>query len=592
MIPNKAFQALACGTPLVTADTPAARELLVDGESALLVPPGDPRRSPAHCAGSRPTPRCERASAHGGLAAYRQHASEDVLGRRWLRLLERRRAVKPARLALAIAAFAAGFGALAVLRHRSFDTGRFDLGNMTQAVWSTANGDPLAVTDLDGEQTTRLASHFDPILVLFAPLWSSGRAPSCCSSRRRSRSRSARCPSSGSRASTSTPSAPALGFALAYLLFPPGSGSPLSSSTRSRSPARCCCSRSGSSTRTGSCRSRSARRAALHDEGGVASPSPGWALVRARDRAPGPGARSRSPAGVGRARSPRSSSCPHFAPGRRSAVREPLRLADARRRATSRYLAALLLPLAFLPLAAPLALLPALPDLGLNLLSTTVTQTSVNMHYAATAIPRSARGGGLRRRPGRRAGGRTSPHSAGRSAGAIPLGPVGAHRHRRRRRTTPRPGERSPLVPDGVARQRDQLARRAPLRPAAHPQLPDSARPNGSPSTRRRLTFLDSLAARARTPGARARSARPGLAARLRGGRRARLPATQVGIACGSRYAQKPSEISCARRSSSAAASGTAQIAYHGVSQGVVASSRHPSTRASPGRVRPPARAR
>jgi uncharacterized membrane protein len=71
----------------------------------------------------------------------------------------------------AIAAYAGGFGSLSILRYRSFNTGRFDLGNMTQAVWATAHGHPLAVTNLQGDQVSRLGSHVDPILVFFAPLW-------------------------------------------------------------------------------------------------------------------------------------------------------------------------------------------------------------------------------------------------------------------------------------------------------------------------------------------------------------------------------------------------------------------------------------
>jgi uncharacterized membrane protein len=74
-------------------------------------------------------------------------------------------------LAAAIAAYAAGFGALSALRHEAFVTGRFDLGNMVHAVWSTAHGQPLRMTDLHGDQISRLAAHVDPILVLFAPLW-------------------------------------------------------------------------------------------------------------------------------------------------------------------------------------------------------------------------------------------------------------------------------------------------------------------------------------------------------------------------------------------------------------------------------------
>src|SRR5438309_2994215 len=71
----------------------------------------------------------------------------------------------------AIAAYAAAFSALSILRHRSFQTGRFDLGNMVQAVWSTAHGHPLQLTGLRGDQISRLAAHFDPVLAAFAPLW-------------------------------------------------------------------------------------------------------------------------------------------------------------------------------------------------------------------------------------------------------------------------------------------------------------------------------------------------------------------------------------------------------------------------------------
>ena len=97
MIPNKAFQAIACGTPLVTADTPAARELLVDGESALLVPPGDGQALAKALRGLAADPDLAQALRAGGHAAYEEHASEDVLGRRWRGLLEEAVAVRSTR---------------------------------------------------------------------------------------------------------------------------------------------------------------------------------------------------------------------------------------------------------------------------------------------------------------------------------------------------------------------------------------------------------------------------------------------------------------------------------------------------------------
>ncbi|HMI99465.1 MAG TPA: glycosyltransferase family 4 protein [Gaiellaceae bacterium] len=88
VIPNKAFQALACGTPLITADTPGARELLTDGENALLVPPGDPTALAEAMRQVAGDPELARRLSIGGRKIYEERASEEVLGARWRSLIE------------------------------------------------------------------------------------------------------------------------------------------------------------------------------------------------------------------------------------------------------------------------------------------------------------------------------------------------------------------------------------------------------------------------------------------------------------------------------------------------------------------------
>jgi glycosyltransferase involved in cell wall biosynthesis len=86
VIPNKVFQALACGAPVITADTPAIRELGEDGP--LLVPPGDAAvlaDAVRRLAGDASL-RAEVASR--GRATYEARASEAILGARWRALIE------------------------------------------------------------------------------------------------------------------------------------------------------------------------------------------------------------------------------------------------------------------------------------------------------------------------------------------------------------------------------------------------------------------------------------------------------------------------------------------------------------------------
>ncbi|MEP6908864.1 MAG: glycosyltransferase [Actinomycetota bacterium] len=88
VIPNKAFQALACGTPLITADTTGARELLTDGENAILIPPGDPAALAEAMRRVAGDPELARQLSEGGRQVYEEQASEEVLGARWRALVE------------------------------------------------------------------------------------------------------------------------------------------------------------------------------------------------------------------------------------------------------------------------------------------------------------------------------------------------------------------------------------------------------------------------------------------------------------------------------------------------------------------------
>jgi uncharacterized membrane protein len=119
-----------------------------------------------------------------------------------------------------MSAYAAAFAALSVLRHRAFETGRFDLGNMVQAVWSTAHGHPLQITNLHGAEVSRLGAHVDPILVLFAPLWWIWPHPSLLLTVQALAVALGALPLFWlARKHTGSDDA-ALGFSLAYLLFP------------------------------------------------------------------------------------------------------------------------------------------------------------------------------------------------------------------------------------------------------------------------------------------------------------------------------------------------------------------------------------
>jgi glycosyltransferase involved in cell wall biosynthesis len=85
VIPNKVYQVLAAGRALITADTPAARELLSPGPGIILVPPGD---AAALAAAIREMRRRPADAAERQLRELRKRIQPKALGRDLLQALQ------------------------------------------------------------------------------------------------------------------------------------------------------------------------------------------------------------------------------------------------------------------------------------------------------------------------------------------------------------------------------------------------------------------------------------------------------------------------------------------------------------------------
>jgi uncharacterized membrane protein len=310
-------------------------------------------------------------------------------------------------LLAAVGADAAGYAALSILRHRAYNTGRFDLGNMVQAVWATAHGDFLRVTDLHGEQISRLGAHFDPILVVFVPLWLLWPSPDVLVIVQAIAVALGAVPVFWLARKHLGDERAALGFALAYLLYPATQWLVLNEFhpvalacplllfalwylDEDRLLPFAACSVVAATTK---------EEVALV----VAGLGVWYAVSRRRWWTGG----TIAIVGTAVALAAIEVIVPHFNPHGRSSfygryrevggspgglVRaiftDPLKvLGEAFSGRDVHYVVRLVVPLAGLCLLAPLLLIALVPELAANLLSVTRTQTSIHFHYTAAEIP-------------------------------------------------------------------------------------------------------------------------------------------------------------------------------------------------------------
>jgi glycosyltransferase involved in cell wall biosynthesis len=88
VIPNKVYQCMAVGAPIITRDSPGARELLRDGEHALLCPPADAEALSGAIVRLRDDPTLAARLGANARALFDERCTPAAIGRALLGELE------------------------------------------------------------------------------------------------------------------------------------------------------------------------------------------------------------------------------------------------------------------------------------------------------------------------------------------------------------------------------------------------------------------------------------------------------------------------------------------------------------------------
>lgn len=80
VIPNKVYEAIACAKPVVTADTPAVRELFKDGQDVLLCKKASPEDLADKILLLKNNPELAHRIGQGGYGLFRERLTENHLG--------------------------------------------------------------------------------------------------------------------------------------------------------------------------------------------------------------------------------------------------------------------------------------------------------------------------------------------------------------------------------------------------------------------------------------------------------------------------------------------------------------------------------